>query len=466
MLHYDRSGQPLTTTSPAARDAFDRTVYGFLSHARSTMDDLGAALAADTDLPMGRIAKGFFLLLLARHEMTGEARAEMIRARATLEARGGDVREWRYLHALGELVRGRMRRSADTLDRLLDDHPQDIFAVKLVHAIRFMLGDFAGMRRSLDKVAPAYPDDAPFRGFVDGCMAFAFEETGDRRKAEAYGRRAVEAEPRDAWGRHAVAHVFEETGRIDDGVSWLEGRDDSWAHCHNFGDHIYWHLALFLLEAGRIDDVLALYDRKVRAGETNDYRDIANASSLLMRLELRGVNVGDRWSELADQATKRIADGCLVFADLHYLLALFGAGRDDGARALQYQLCCRARRTATCQDEIVRDVGLTTATALRAFHEGLYDQASDLLLDTRSRLAMIGGSHAQRDIFEQIMIEATIRAGRMADAEALLAERIRARGGNNPFALERMKRLRQAANDSDKGAVAALSALAVPTTAH
>lgn len=466
MLHYDRSGLPLTTTSPAARDAFDRTVFGFLSHSKSTMDDLGAALAADPDLPMGRIAKGFFLLLLARHELTGEARAEMIHAKTTLEARGGDVREWRYLHALGELVRGRMRRAADTLDRLLDDQPRDILAVKLVHAIRFMLGDFAGMRRSIDKVAPAYADDAPFRGFVDGCMAFALEETGDRREAELHGRRAVATEPRDAWGRHAVAHVLEETGRIGDGIAWLEGRDDTWAHCHNFGDHMYWHLALFLLEAGRIDDVLALYDRKIRGSETNDYRDIANASSLLMRLELRGVNVADRWSELADNATTRIADGCLVFADLHYLLALFGAGRDDGARALQYQLCCRARRKATCQDGIVRDVGLATATALRAFNDGLYGEASDLLLGARSRLASIGGSHAQRDIFEQVMIEATIRAGRTAEAETLLAERIRARGGNNPFATEQMKRLRRAANDSDAGTLAALSAVAMPTAAH
>ena len=78
----------------------------------------------------------------------------------------------------------------------------------------------------------------------------------------------------------------------------------------------------------RYDAALALYDAEIRAEKTDDYRDISNAASLLSRLELEGVDVGDRWEELAVLAEKRTEDGCLAFADLHYMLALCGGRRD------------------------------------------------------------------------------------------------------------------------------------------
>ena len=48
-------------------------------------------------------------------------------------------------------------------------------------------------------------------------------------------------------------------------------------------------------------------------------------------LELEGVDTGARWDELALLSDKRAEDGCNVFADLHYLLALLNGGRRMGA---------------------------------------------------------------------------------------------------------------------------------------
>ena len=79
---------------------------------------------------------------------------------------------------------------------------------------------------------------------------------------------------------------------------------------------------------------LALYDADIRAEKTDDYRDISNGASLLARLELEGVNVGNRWDELADLSEKRATDGCLAFADLHYILALCGGDRHRAATGL------------------------------------------------------------------------------------------------------------------------------------
>jgi predicted Zn-dependent protease len=41
-----------------------------------------------------------------------------------------------------------------------------------------------------------------------------------------------------------------------------------------------------------------------------------------------------------------------------------------------------------------------------------------------------GGSHAQRDLFAEMLIDASIRAGRFKTASALLADRLRERPRN------------------------------------
>ena len=90
------------------------------------------------------------------------------------------------------------------------------------------------------------------------------------------------------------------TRRCGDGISLIEDNLSAWSHCNNFRFHVWWHKALLHLDRGELDTALALYDAKIRDEKTDDYRDISNATSLLVRLELEGVNVGTRWQELAD----------------------------------------------------------------------------------------------------------------------------------------------------------------------
>uniref|UniRef100_UPI0019547FED hypothetical protein n=1 Tax=Enterobacter hormaechei TaxID=158836 RepID=UPI0019547FED len=89
----------------------------------------------------------------------------------------------------------------------LDDSPRDLLAFKLSHALRFMGGDRAGMLAASTRFERRWSAATPGFGFVLGCHAFAIEETGDYATAERLGRRAVEIEPDDAWGIHAVSHV-------------------------------------------------------------------------------------------------------------------------------------------------------------------------------------------------------------------------------------------------------------------
>lgn len=448
MTHYDAFGYPLTLSNKTALDPWNATVQAFLAHDAATPAHLAKTLAADPDLALAHMAKGFFMLLLGRRELVETANTAHRDAAAIAAAGGATERERVYLGALGAYLAGDLHAAADRLDAALGRYRRDALMMKLVHAIRFILGDAAGMRRSVAAVASAYDPDHPAIGYLNGCYAFALEETGAYTQAEKRGRDALSTASNDAWGLHAVAHVYDMTNRTTEGVAWIARQESAWAHCSQFAYHVCWHLALFHLDRGEYGRVLALYDSCVRKDQTDDYRDISNGASLLMRLELEGVDVGDRWEEMAAFSAGRTDDGCVVFADLHYLLALNGAAREDAAARLLGQMRASAARRAGSMGAVYADPGLAAGEGLMRFAAGDYAGAHGLLAAARARMPRIGGSHAQRDVFERIGIEAALRAGLLTEAQSLIQHRMRARGAFDRYAetrLARISELREAA---------------------
>jgi tetratricopeptide (TPR) repeat protein len=416
--------------------AWNRMVGHYLSHDRDTPSSLAQALAADEDFALAWCAKGFFLMLLARAELVSSARDALACAEASIRMRGATMRERLYVEALRCATESSLSAAIAALEAVLDANPRDSLAAKLSHSLSFMLGDARAMRGSIERVVARAGLDHHHLGYMLGCLAFALEETGAYRDAERLGGRALERAPRDAWGLHAILHVYEMTGRPKQGADFLESRADSFEHCNNFGYHLFWHQALFRIELGDLNGALRLYDERVRSAKTDDFRDVANAVSLLARIELAGADVGSRWDELAAIAERRIDDRSLVFASLHYALALIGAGRGEAAQRLATGL---GEGAPGDQGAIAREIGVPAAEALMAFGERRYGEAARVLLALRPKLRKIGGSNAQRDLFEQLLIEACIRDGMSGQASALLSERIVVRGANR-FATQRVAR--------------------------
>lgn len=456
-MYHDLSGDRLTIANDAARLAWNDTLEALLAHAAATPEHLARTLAADPGFALAHAARGLMLLSLARAELLGPARDCLAKARAAATLRPVTRREQMVIEALALWLDDAPRRAAQRLEAILDAHPLDALALKLSHGLRFILGDQAEMLASLHRVAPGFGESHSLAGYVSGCYAFALEEQGFYAEAERAGRRAVHLSPRDAWGRHAVAHVLEMTGRADEGVAWL-GDGRNWAHANNLRFHIVWHLALFRMERGEMAEVLRLYDEDIRGEQTDDYRDIANGASLLARLDYAGVDVGQRWEELAAKAEARVHDGRLVFADLHYALSLLGAGRHDGAETIARSLVEDAHSHPSGERREAARNGAFAAFGLIAFSEGDYAEAARLLGAARHGLVAIGGSHAQRDLFEQAYAESLIRSGSFDRAADVLAERIARRGGANRFAARRLARLRS----RPAGRLAALAVAATP----
>ncbi|WP_338550009.1 tetratricopeptide repeat protein [Roseovarius phycicola] len=421
-MQFDVFGQPTTLTSPRALDAWNDTLLAFLAHAAVTPKHLGDVLEVEPGFALGHAVKGMFYILLGRREVLQTAHDAYAEAKSSAAEGHITPREQRYVEALGVWLDGQPSGAIAKLEDILRDHPEDALAMKLSHAIRFVLGDATGMRESIERIMPAYGPDHKGRGYLLGCHSFALEETGEYEKAEIAGRQALWMAPDDAWGLHAVAHVHDMTANARKGLEWLSGRESAWAHCNNFRYHVWWHKALMHLDLGQMDQVLDLYDTEIRKDQTDDYRDISNATSLLMRLELDGVDVGRRWDELAELSAARTEDGCLIFADLHYMLALTGDRKPD-ATAKMLQRIARDAKSNCEMGSRMSDPGVAAAEGLEAFGEARYTEAFHKLAQARGGMQLAGGSHAQRDVFERMTIDAGIRAGLLDQAEAILDER-------------------------------------------
>ena len=454
-MKHDLGGLAVSISDPEALRAWDDVQRAFLAHGAATPDHLGTVLEREPGFALGHAAKGLFYLLLARAELMPVVTAELDLARQASQAGGADAREREFVAALADAVAGHWRRAAARLDAVVRRWPGDALAMKLVQALRFMLGDASGMLASTRIARQGFDPDHPLRGYLMGCEAFALEETGDYAAAEMAGRAGLELCPDDAWGLHAVAHVHDMTGRAEDGVRWLAGRSSHWAHCNNFGYHVWWHLALFHLDRGAFGPVLELYDRKVRPAPTDDFRDISNAASLLVRLEIEGVDVGDRWEELGALCAARTEDGCLIFADLHYLLALNATGRAEEGAALAARIARDAARIEHDQHEIGALTGDPAARGLLAFRAADYGLAADALHRALQFMPRMGGSHAQRDVFWRLAIEAHLRCGDCAGAEALLARRVLERGAQDGYTARRRHQIAERRADLAAAGIAA-----------
>ncbi len=435
-MTQDIFGQETSLTCAATLQSWDAVQMGVLAHAASTADHLGAVLTAAPDFALAQAIKGLSVLMLGRSELIPMARDAHKSARLGYEA--ALPRERKYVDALEAWLMGRPSTSIALMEQVLAVDPGDSLAMKLSHGIRFILGDANGMRASVERVMPAYDPDHAGRGYLLGCHAFALEETGAYEKAGITGRQALWMAPNDAWGLHAVAHVHDMSGDAAAGLSWLTEREEAWAHCNNFRYHVWWHKALMHLDLGQIDEALALYDTQVRRDKTDDYRDISNATSLLMRLELDGVQVGNRWEELSQLCANRTEDGSLIFADLHYLLALAGRDRAAETRRLVSRIHADAKHRHNEAQDRMAIPGCDAANGLEAFGDGNYAMAFAHLARARSAMQLAGGSHAQRDVFERMTIDAGLRAGEFDAAEAILDDRRAKRTGREDnYALAR-----------------------------
>ncbi len=418
----DRRGLALSTTSASAATAYNRAIDRYFEYRLDTLKHVKAALEADPDFVMAHCLKGYLFMLFASTAVLDKAQAAHDTCRARLEA--ANAREATHVEALGAWIGGDVERTLQIWDRIVVEHPLDLLAVRLQHFALFWLGRSHALCGSVARVVSAWDESLPGYGNVLGMLAFGLEECGEYAAAEAHGRRAMADNAEDLWALHAVAHVLEMQGRRREGLIWLEYPADQWDDRNPFRGHLWWHRALFALELGQYDQVLALYDRSVQSDDFQFYLDVQNAASLLLRLEFQGRDVAERWKPLAEHAEAALDDHVLYFTDLHNVMALARDGRGEAAERLLASLRRQAAQRGGEAPETVARIIEPAARALLAHAEGRHAAAVELLLPIRYRLAPMGASHAQRDIFAQLLLECAIESEQWSLARSLVGERL------------------------------------------
>jgi tetratricopeptide (TPR) repeat protein len=452
-MHQDSHGLELTTDSAEAAAKYDQTIRAYLGFSTTTGHLLKQTYAADGDMAMAHIVRGYFFHLFCVPALERKAVQAREAAEASIAARGATEREKLHLAALKAWNAGDMWTANDRWEDILLRWPRDTMAIRLSHFAHFYLTGGGAMRQSIDRIMHAWDDSAPDYGFVLGVASFSHEEAGNYGAAEEFGRRAVDINPKDIWATHAVAHVMEMQGRMRDGIQWLDRYSREWDGSNNFRFHTWWHLSLYHLELEQYDAVLDLYDSQVRGEQTEEYLDVTNGAAMLWRLEQRGVDVGDRWSELADISERHHGDLLLAFADAHYMMALAAAGREDAAHDMLAQMEALPADGAFTQRAIDAEVGLPVCRATLALRNGQAREALDTLLRQRDHIWRLGGSHAQRDIWALMTIEAARKAGDTETAKALLAQRT-ALHPNSPWSWRQYGEVLDEAGDATAAATA------------
>jgi hypothetical protein len=175
--------------------------------------------------------------------------------------------------------------------------------------------------------------------------------------------------------------------------------------------HNWWHLALFMIDLDRTDEALALFDSRVWGVDKAFSEDQINAVSLLARLELRGVDVGERWSDVARPLEQRLHDHFVPFLDLQYLYALARSGKQSAVTEMLASLEDRAEQAKPFEREAWADCAVPMAHGLAAHAHGDHAEAARLLGQAMPHLRPIGGSIAQRALFGAIHLDALIKSG-------------------------------------------------------
>jgi len=401
MTDLDASGCAVSGATPAALAAYREALAMTLAWRSGAQLPLARAISQAPAFVMPHILQAYTLLCSRDVERVRSARAVVQR----IQGLPANDREAAHLRAIGGILEDDYEGAKKTLTEILSRHPQDLLALHAVHAFDYLTGDVDQLGGRITAILAAWPETMPVHHAVLSMHAFGLVESGDYEAAERDARAALAANPGDARAHHAMAHVFEMSGRPAEGIRWLQQHQACWSEGSSVATHCWWHLALFQIEAGRLLDALATYDQRVRLDRSGAVADLIDASALLWRLQLRGIGVGDRWTELAQAWAAHVDDAFCSFSDLHAMLAFVGARDEDHSRHLEARLAASAS-SKTRHGRTSRLLGLPACKALVAFGSGDYPRAIRLLASLPAAAHRLGGSHAQRDVMSLTLLKA------------------------------------------------------------
>jgi len=415
----DRYGLALTTTSPAARDAYVAGADCVLSAEAGAEAHLARAIEADPGFALAHMALARAHFLIAN---VAEARAAAARAREL--APRTSAREQGHINTLALAIEGKPVEAFAAMQTHLKEHPRDALVAAPATGVFGMIG-FSGRQERepeqvafLDALKPHYGDDWWFRMVY----AFAVEEMGRLDEALDLIEASMAANPKSAHGAHIKGHVLYEMGEDAAALAYLEQWMPAYPKAGPMHCHLSWHVALFALTIGQAEKAWAVYEAQVHPGGSwgPPLNSVTDSISFLWRAELAGeARRAEFWPQARAHAQKCFPKAGIAFVDVHTALASAATGEEAAL----------ARITAEVEERLASGKypsgGIVPALAsgLAAYAAGNWSKAAGILEAARAETVRIGGSRAQRDLLENTLLAAYLKDGRAEAAKALVAKR-------------------------------------------
>ncbi len=415
-----RNGLTISTSSPSAADLYQEGLDLVLSQNYAPEPRLRAAVEADDGFAMAHVVLAYVLNL--QLDIPGARAAAEKAVELSASASRQERQAAQYMHAF---THGKGGEAISIIHEHLGDFPTDTLAMRVAQRL-YMLGCFGAgvpdfpnhLMKMMTRVAPFNGEDWAFLGQY----AFAHHETNQPEKAMDLATRSLEGNPQNAVACHSVTHSYFEQGDAANGGQWLADWLDGFDRRASYNTHLSWHLALFELAQGRYQQALDLYETHIRPGvKARNLANLADSASFMWRLQIySGETPGKPWDEVRDQAEPAADSPGAAFRDCHAALAFAGAGDADATQRLVDRLTAQGEKG----DDLAREMILPIARGAAAFAAGDYAEAAREMGPTYPMLARIGGSHAQREVFEDTLLETYIRAGMYDEAKSMLDERL------------------------------------------
>jgi len=414
----DVRGLPLSAASSTAVERFDALIDDLYYYRLGVSDRLDALLLEHPELVLAHVLKGYSLMTEGTLDAHPKARARLQQA----EALPANRRERLHQEALRAWIAQDSVARAAAWGQILVEWPLDLLALRQYTGTLFWTGDKRHQAEVIAGVAGQWGARTPGYGHFLSAQAFAMEEVGHYAVAERSAREALALQPQDLWALHGLAHVLEMQGRCQEGIELLGDAARFLDDYNLFRGHLWWHLSLFKLSQSRFDEALELFDREIYPQTSTFYLDVQNGASLLARLEAQGVEVGlERWERLAQGSLPNATQNTIWFTSMHHVMALLRSGRISAVQSTLDYL--GSAGTHSTQAALAHEL----ARAAAAYYEDRPREALERMLALRQRRGELGASHAQQDIYDQIMVMAALQLGDWPRVRQLLKARLNTR---------------------------------------
>jgi len=299
---------------------FNKALSSYLYFKKDSLDIINVILANNPNFIMANCFKGF-LILLSRDKNKG-SELDKIFDIIKLNTLKINDKLLIYINILKKWNSGEIYLVQKELLNILRGDPKDILALRLYHFNQIFIGLDENYLNNHLQILKKWNEKDEFYPLVLGMVSYALEESNNYIDAEFYARKSLDISDKDLWSIHALCHLHDSNQHNSDGIHVLNDKKIEWSIYGPMKRHLWWHKSLFFYYESKFKECLILYDNYIN----NDdffYLDFCNSASLLIRLKLKGVDIGNRLDQLKKSADYFLHQNTLPFIDFHLILFYF-----------------------------------------------------------------------------------------------------------------------------------------------